>query len=305
MTTTTMSTPTIRKRNPYRGKLWWRYLTAVLAICFAVLPILWVIMAALNPLGTLSSLQFSIHDFGLDNFRFLFGKHDLSQEVTYNNYPFLHWYRNSLMLASIAAVLQVTIGTMSAYAFSRIHFAGRRLSLGGLLLLQMFPSILSFIALFLMMQRIGKVFPFMGTGTYAGLIFIYLGGSMGYNTYLLKGFFDTIPRELDEAAIVDGATANQVFFKIILPLAAPMLAVVMLLAFIGLMNDFILASIFLTKSDQMTLAVGLRAFISGRYASNWGVFAAGALLAALPVVILFQVLQRYIVEGLSAGSVKG
>ena len=209
------------------------------------------------------------------------------------------------MLSSIAAVLQVTIGTMSAYAFSRMAFKGRRLSLGGLLLLQMFPSILSFIALFLIMQRVGKVFPFMGTGTFAGLIFIYLGGAMGYNTYLLKGFFDTIPRELDEAAIVDGATSNQVFFKIILPLAAPMLAVVMLLSFIGLMNDFILASIFLTKSDQMTLAVGLRSFISGRYASNWGVFAAGALLAALPVVILFQVLQRYIVEGLSAGSVKG
>ncbi len=303
--TETVPTPTIKRRNPYRGKVWWRYLTAVLAICFAVLPIVWVILAALNPLGTISSLSFSIHDFGFDNFRFLFGKHDLSQEVTYNNYPFLHWYRNSLMLSSIAAVLQVTIGTMSAYAFSRMAFKGRRLSLGGLLLLQMFPSILSFIALFLIMQRVGKVFPFMGTGTFAGLIFIYLGGAMGYNTYLLKGFFDTIPRELDEAAIVDGATSNQVFFKIILPLAAPMLAVVMLLSFIGLMNDFILASIFLTKSDQMTLAVGLRSFISGRYASNWGVFAAGALLAALPVVILFQVLQRYIVEGLSAGSVKG
>ena len=294
-----------KKRNKNRGKLWWRYLTAVLAFLFAVMPIVWVMMAALNPAGTLSTLNLHWSDFGLDNFRFLFGKHDLSNDVTYENYPYLHWYGNSLMIASIAAILQVTVATVAAYAFSRIAFKGRRLSLGGLLILQMFPQILSFIALFLIMQKIGTIFPYMGTGTIAGLILIYLGGAMGYNTYLLKGFFDTIPRELDEAAIVDGATANQVFMKIILPLAAPMLAVVMLLSFIGLMNDFVLASIFLTKTDQMTLAVGLRSFISGRYASNWGVFAAGAMLAALPVVILFQVLQRFIVEGLSAGSVKG
>jgi len=312
MSTEAISQPTshaprrpVKRRKPYRGKLWWRYLAAVFAVAFALLPIVYVVLAACNPAGTLSSLNFSIHDFGLDNFRFLFGKHDLSHEVTYENYPFLLWYRNSLMVSSIAAILQVIVGTASAYAFSRIHFKGRRLSLGGLLLLQMFPQILSFIALFLIMQKIGAVFPFMGTGTWAGLVLIYLGGAMGYNTYLLKGFFDTIPRELDEAATVDGASANQIFFKIILPLATPMLAVVMLLAFIGLMNDFILASIFLTKSDQMTLAVGLRSFISGRYESSWGVFAAGALLAALPVVILFQVLQRYIVEGLAAGSVKG
>ncbi len=298
-------TMTPKKRNKYRGKLWWRYITAVLAFLFAVLPIVWVVMASLNPAGTLSTLNLSKSDFGLDNFRFLFGKHDLSSETSYANYPYLHWYKNSLMISSIAAILQVTVATLAAYAFSRIAFKGRRLSLGGLLVLQMFPQILSFIALFLIMQKIGEVFPFMGTGTIAGLILIYLGGAMGYNTYLLKGFFDTIPRELDEAAIMDGATSNQVFMKIILPLAAPMLAVVMLLSFIGLMNDFVLASIFLTKTDQMTLAVGLRSFISGRYESNWGVFAAGALLAALPVVILFQVLQRYIVEGLSAGSVKG
>lgn len=297
--------PAPKKRNKNRGKLWWRYLTAVLAFLFAILPIVWVILAAVNPAGTLSTLNLHRSDFGLDNFRFLFGKHNLSNDVTYENYPYMHWYKNSLMISSIAAILQVTVATLAAYAFSRITFKGRRLSLGGLLVLQMFPQILSFIALFLIMQKIGAIFPFMGTGTIAGLILIYLGGAMGYNTYLLKGFFDTIPRELDEAAIVDGATANQIFFKIILPLAAPMLAVVMLLSFIGLMNDFVLASIFLTKTDQMTLAVGLRAFISGRYASNWGVFAAGALLAALPVVILFQVLQRYIVEGLSAGSVKG
>jgi len=295
----------MNKGKSYRGKIWWRYLVAALAILFAIAPILYVVLAACNPAGTLSTFSYSIHDFGLDNFRFLLGKHDLSNDVTYEGYPYMLWYRNSLMVSSIAALLQVTVATASAYAFSRIHFKGRRLSLGGLLLLQMFPQILSFIALFLIMQNIGKVFPFMGTGTWAGLILIYLGGAMGFNTYLLKGFFDTIPRELDEAATVDGASANQIFVKIILPLAAPMLAVVMLLAFIGLMNDFLFASIFLTKSNQMTLAVGLRSLINGRYASNWGIFAAGALCAALPVVVMFQLLQRYIVEGLSAGSVKG
>lgn len=285
-----------KKRKLKRDKVWWRYLVAIVAILFALAPLVWIILSALNPFGGLATVSISKNMLGLDNFRTLFNNPD---------YPYLQWYKNSLMVSSIAAVFQVMIGTMSAYAFSRIKFKGRRMSLGGLLLLQMFPQLLSLVAIFLFMSKVSDVVPALGIGTFAGLILVYLGGSMGYNTYLIKGFFDTIPRELDEAATVDGASANQIFFKIIMPLAAPILAVVALLAFIGLMNDFVLASIFLTKTEDTTLAVGLHGLVSGKYETNWGVFAAGALLAAIPVVILFQLLQRFIVEGLASGSVKG
>jgi len=285
-----------KKRKMKRDRVWWRYLVAFVAILFALAPLVWIILSALNPTGGLATVSISKDMLGLDNFRTLFNDPD---------YPYLRWYKNSLMVSSIAAVFQVMIGTMSAYAFSRIKFKGRRMSLGGLLLLQMFPQLLSLVAIFLFMSKVSDIVPALGIGTFAGLILVYLGGSMGYNTYLIKGFFDTIPRELDEAATVDGASANQIFFKIIMPLAAPILAVVALLAFIGLMNDFVLASIFLTKTEDTTLAVGLHGLVSGKYETNWGVFAAGAVLAAIPVVILFQLLQRFIVEGLASGSVKG
>ena len=169
----------------------------------------------------------------------------------------------------------------------------------------MFPQLLSLVAIYLFMYRVSLIFPTIGTGTSIGLILVYLGGAMGYNTYLLKGFFDSIPKEIDEAAQMDGATSSQTFRTIILPLATPMLAVVMLLSFVGLLNDFLLASIFLQTKEKYTLAVGLRTFISGQYAQQWGPFAVGALLTAIPIIVLFQFLQRYIVEGLSAGSVKG
>ena len=305
MTSQVITTPVVRRKNPHRGKLWWRYLIGFVAILFALVPVVWIFLAALNPLGTLSTQNMSIHDFGLDNFRFLFGWHDVSPEVSYENYPYLQWFRNSLVIATIATIMQVSIGVMAAYAFSRIRFSGKKISLKALFLLLQFPSMLSLVALFLIVQSYSKTLPFIGLGTFAGLIVVYLGGSMGFGTFLIVGFMDTIDRSLDEAATVDGASINQIFYYIILPLIRPSLATMTLFTVVGLMNDFLLASIFLTKTSQTTLAVGLHAFVSGRYESNWGVFAAGSLLAAIPVVILYQRLQASIVAGLTAGSVKG
>lgn len=266
-----------------------------MALIFAIMPVVWVIGAAFGPAG-LTTQSVIPRSFALDNFKVLF---------TDENVPFVTWYKNSLIICSAAAIMQVAIATFAAYAFSRFRFKGRRISLVGLLVLQMFPQLLSLVAIYLLMYRVSLVFPAIGTGSALGLILVYLGGAMGYNTYLLKGFFDSIPKEIDEAAKVDGASAGQTFRQIILPLAVPMLAVVMLLSFIGLLNDFILASLFLQTKEDYTLALGLQAFVSGQYEQQWGPFAAGALLTAIPVIILFQFLQRYIVEGLSAGSVKG
>ena len=278
-----------------RERVWWRYLVAAIALVFALMPLVWIIGAAFGPAG-LTTQTVIPRNFSLDNFRTLFND---------PNAPFGTWYRNSLFICTTAAIMQVGIATFAAYAFSRFRFKGRRLLFVGLLILQMFPQLLSLVAIYLLMYRVSLIFPAIGTGSALGLILVYLGGAMGYNTYLLKGFFDSIPHEIDEAAKVDGATSAQAFRQIILPLAVPMLAVVMLLSFIGLLNDFLLASLFLQTKEDYTLAVGLQSFISGQYEQQWGPFAAGALLTAIPIIVLFQFLQRYIVEGLSAGSVKG
>ena len=174
-----------------------------------------------------------------------------------------------------------------------------------LLLVQMFPQFLALVAIYLIMDQIALVFPGLGLDSLFGLGLVYLGGAMGINAWLIKGFFDTIPMEIDESAKVDGASHGQIFWGIILPLAAPVLAVVGLLSFIFTMNEFIVASALLQSPDKLTLAVGLQQFIGDRYSENWGPFAAGALLAALPVLLLFIFLQKFIVSGLTQGSVKG
>lgn len=277
-------------------KMGWRHLVGIIAAVYALVPLLWVLDASLNGLSNLSTSSLIPDHISLDNYRKL---------LSDPNYPYLTWYKNTMLIAGIAALLQVAIAASAAYAFSRLRFKGRRVSMLGILVIQMFPQLLALVALYLFMFQIHNWFPAIGTGTKAGLILVYLGGSMGVNTYLIKGFFDTIPRELDDSAKVDGATQWQSFRMIVLPLAAPVLAVVGLLAFIGMINDFLIASVLLQDTKNYTLAVGLQQFVSGRYDEKWGPFTAGALLASIPVIVLFQFLQRYIVEGLTAGSVKG
>jgi arabinogalactan oligomer/maltooligosaccharide transport system permease protein len=169
----------------------------------------------------------------------------------------------------------------------------------------MFPAVLALSAVYVIMERVYTFAPKIGLGSQGGLILVYLGGSMGVNIWLLKGFVDSIPVELDEAAKIDGASAVQTYWLIFIPLATPVLAVVCLLSFIGTFNEFILARLFLVEMNGRTIAVGLQQFIGGQYASNWGPFAAGSILASIPIVIIFLSLQRFIVNGLTAGSVKG
>ena len=169
----------------------------------------------------------------------------------------------------------------------------------------MFPQFLAVVALYLMFTTISDLYPAIGFNTRWSLILLYLGGALSVNTWLMKGFLDTIPRELDESAKVDGATHTQIFFGIILPLVTPILAVTGLIGFICAVNEFLLASIFLTDLDSQTLAVGLYGLVAGERNNNFGVYCAGAILTAIPTVALFQFLQRYIVSGLTSGAVKG
>jgi len=278
-------------------ELGWRHLVALLALVFALFPVIWVISASLNPIGsTLASQKLIPSNPSFDNFR------DLFSTTSYGR-----WFLNTLLIAGGAALLNTALAAFAAYAFSRLRFRGRRGGLLSVLLIQMFPQVLAFVAIFVLMDSIGDVFPAIGDGTRLGLLLVYLGGAMGVNTWLMKGFFDTIPFDLDESAKVDGASHAQIFFRIMVPLVAPILAVVFFLSFIFLFNDFVLARAVLGigNDNNFTLSVGLYNFVSDRFNARWGIFAAGALVASLPIVVLFQFLQRYIVSGLTQGAVKG
>ena len=276
-------------------KVGWRHAVGLVAIVFSLGPILFVISSALNPLGTLSSSQLVPTGISLDNFTKLLRDTNFGQ-----------WFLNSVIIAGSASGVAVFVSALAAYVFSRRRFRGRRTGLLSLLLIQMFPQFLAVVAIFLMFATITDYWPAIGFNTWWGLVLLYLGGALGVGTWLMKGFFDTVPRELDESATVDGAGHAQVFFRILLPLVAPVLAVTGLLAFISTINEFIFANIFLTDSSAKTLSVGLWGLVAAEQRNtNFGMFCAGTLLTAIPTVLVFQLLQRYIVEGLTSGAVKG
>lgn len=273
----------------------WRHIVMVFMLVFALFPVYWVVIGSFDPQGSLSSQSLVPDGFSTDNYQTLF-----------NDTDFWTWFRNSLVMCLATGFFTVALAAMAAYAFSRMRFRGRRAGLLAILLIQMFPSSVAVVAIYVLMQKVGEVFPGIGLGTLAGLLLVYLGGAMGINAWLMKGFFDTIPKELDESAKVDGATHAQIFFKIILPLGAPVLAVIGLLSFITSQAEFLLADVILGQNEnQRTLAVGLSRYILAGFDNRWGPFAAGALIGAIPVVILFLFLQRFIVSGLTAGAVKG
>ncbi len=291
------------------------------AISFALFPVLFIISSAINPSGQLStqSLIPSAVEEPSDmivNFRAL-----LVDEL--DIFPFWNWMANSIIVAGTSTALTVLLTALSAYSFSRFRFYGRRSLLLGVLLIQVFPNLLSMVALFLILLEIGRLaevipqaLPFLafidwsflrlfGLNSLGGLILVYMGGAMGINTWLMKGFFDSVPRDIDESALVDGATHWQIFWSLIFPLVRPILAVVGVLAFVGTFNEFVLARIILREQETWTLMVGLFNFINADFNRDWGKFSAGALVAATPIVILYLSLQNQIVGGLTAGAVKG
>ena len=273
----------------------WRHVVGVIALVFGAFPVLYVISASLNPLGTVASTGLIPTKVSLVNYQNL---------LSGVRGPFLRWYLNTIIICTVVATAQVFLSLLGAYAFSRFRFAGRRGGLLALLLIMMFPAILSMIAIYTMISDIGQVVPFLGLNTLAGYSLALMGGALG-QVWLIKGTFDTIPRELDEAAIIDGCTHWQVFRIILLPALKPIIATTFLLAFVGVISEFLLGSITLTDDSQKTLAVGLYGMLAGDRSNNLGIFAAGAVLTMAPVIALFQYLQRYIVGGSISGAVKG
>lgn len=273
-----------------------RLFIALILIIFSIFPILWMVSASLNPTGSLATQKLIPDQIGLGNYRTL---------LTSGEFPFWLWFGNSLKVATITSILSLAITTVAAYAFSRFRFRGRQNMLKAILLIQVFPSLLALVATFLMISQMGDVLPFVDLDTHASLILVYLGGAMGVNIWLMKGYMDTVPREIDESAMVEGATDWQIFTQLILPLLRPILTVIAIINYIGTYGEFVLARVLLRSNETYTLMVGLQIFAGAQFSQRWGVFAAGALLGALPIMIIYLVLQDQIVGGLTQGAVKG
>lgn len=304
MSNLSQSIETLRTSQKFqkRFSLILRFIIALFLIFFAIFPVLWIISASFSGTQSLSTQTLIPAKVSFVNYQRLFG---LDPTYKFGDLVFQKWIWNSVKISSISTILSLAITTMAAYAFSRMRFKGRVTMLKGLLLIQVFPNLLALVAIYVLIFQAGELIPAIGLNTHAGLILVYLGGSMGINIWLMKGFLDTIPRDIDESGMVDGASHFQIFWNLILPLLRPILVVIGILSFIGTYGDFILARILLNDVNKYTLMVGLQIFTAGQFDQKWGVFAAGALLGALPIMIIYLALQDQIVGGLTQGAVKG
>lgn len=251
-------------------------------------PVLWTVMASLKPGSNLFSSEFSQIKFTLDHYRELFA-----------GTPYLMWYKNTLIIAIANMLLSLLLVTVTAYVFSRYRFAGKRMVLMGILVIQMFPAFLSMTAIYVLLAKLNLI------DSILGLLFVYIAGSLPFTTWLVKGFFDAIPISLDEAAKIDGAGHLMIFWDIVLPLSRPILVFVALSSFTMPWMDFILPALILRSPEQTTLALGIFRWVAANRAENYTLFAAGSLLVAIPITLLFVVTQKHITTGLTSGAVKG
>lgn len=265
---------------------------AFIAVVFVLIlyPLLWTIGLSLNPGTSLYGSSMIPENLSFVHYKWLF--FDPS-----SNY--LLWYKNTLIVATITSISSVLVVSLIAYAFSRYQFIGRKNGIYTFLLLQMFPVLMAMVALYILLNMVGLL------DTLTGLVLIYIGGAIPMNVFLVKGYFDTISKELDESAKIDGAGHFRIFFTIMLPLAKPILAVVALFNFMTPFMDFILPSIILRSPENYTLALGLFNFINEQFGNNFTRFAAGAVLIAIPISAVFLFLQRYLISGLTSGATKG
>jgi arabinogalactan oligomer / maltooligosaccharide transport system permease protein len=262
---------------------------------FALYPILWVITLALSPSTNLESRVIPIPhgDITLDNFRLVTGAGDPER-----GWLFLRQVMNSFIVSFATAFTAVAIATPAAYALARFEFVGKRSGLRGMLLTQMFPGVASAVPLYLILDALHLL------DTRSGLVLVYAATAVPFAVFQLRGAFLAIPVDLEEAAMVDGATRTQAFFKVALPAARPAIAVTSLFAFMSAWNEFILAATLLGRESAFTLPVVLQSYV-GEYSTQWGAFAAGAVLVSIPVMALFYIAQRQLLSGLTAGGVKG
>lgn len=266
------------------------YIFLAIMICVALYPVLWLIGGSFNSGDSLYSSTLLPQNPTLDHYKELMNNSD---------YPFYKWYGNTLKVAVMTAVLGVILCSFTAYSFSRFRFKGRNAGMMTMLVVQMFPSFMNIVAMYILLNMIGLL------DSHLGLVLVYAGTNIPFNSWIMKGYFDTIPKSLEEAAVIDGASRFTIFRKIMMPLATPIIAVITLFHFVIPFGDFILARTLLTSVDKYTLTVGLFTLVNNQFGKNWTTFTAGALLMAIPIVILYMSLQKYFISGLTGGATKG
>jgi len=286
----------------------WRVIVAhagvIAFIALITFPLLAIISISLRP-GNFATGSLIPSDISLEHWKLALGMSYQAADGSLVEPPFpvMRWLWNSIKIAAVSAFLIVAISTTAAYAFARLKFRFKTQILNSMMLLQMFPAVLALVAIFAIFETIGEYVSWLGVETHAGLILAYLGG-VAMHIWTIRGYFDTIPVEIEECAKVDGATHWQAFQYVLLPMAVPILMVVFVLAFIGGIIEYPVASILLRQEANLTLAVGSKYYLyEQKYL--WGDFAAAAVLSGLPITVVFLFAQRWIVSGLTAGGVKG
>jgi maltose/maltodextrin transport system permease protein len=267
-------------------------------------PFIVVLSVSLRP-GNFASGALLPEHISLEHWRYVLGLAVTGPDGTPMppDLPVLRWLFNSIKVALLSGLVSLLLSTTAAYALARLRFRGRRPLLTGLLLMQMFPAVLALVAIFAIFDKLGGVFPAIGLNTHGAVVLAYSGGIAGH-VWTLKGYYETLPVEIEEAARVDGANTWQTFWRVLLPMALPMLVVVFMLAFIGAIIEYPVASVLLSQQDQLTLAVGSKLFVQ-EHNYRWGDFAAAALLSGAPITAVFLLAQRWMISGLAAGGVKG
>lgn len=260
----------------------------IIIALFVLIPVIWIVLSSLQEGNSLFSSTLIPKKLTIQHYINLFKDTD-----------FPLWYWNTFRIAVVNMCISVVITTLTAYVFSRYKFKGKKAALITVLVLQMFPSFLAMTAVFILLSKLNLL------DTFTGLILVYSAGQVPYNSWLVKGYFDGIPKTLDEAARVDGAGHMTIFLKIILPLAKPIIVLVAITNFMGPWFDFIFPQLVLRSQNKRTLAMGIFDWIQKGANDNFTMFAAGAILVAVPITILYMFLQKHIVKGLSAGAVKG
>ncbi|WP_416763094.1 maltose ABC transporter permease MalG [Roseateles sp. So40a] len=286
-----------------RWRVWALHAVLIAFVVVSLLPLAMIVSISLRP-GNFAGGSLIPKEISFEHWRLAVGLPvvDAQGNVTPPPFPVLQWILNSLKVALVSAAACLALSVTSAYAFARLRFRGREGTLTAMLLLQMFPSVLALVAIYAIFDRLGDWVPWLGLNSHWSLALAYTG-AVAQHIWLVKGYFESIPPDLEEAAAVDGASRWQSFVLVLLPLAKPVLAVVFVLAFLGAMIEYPVASVLLHDEQQLTLAVGSRLFLfNQRYL--WGDFAATALLAGLPLTLMFLLMQRWLVAGLTAGGVK-
>ena len=264
----------------------------LIAVCVIIIyPLLWTIGASFNPGNSLVSTSLIPENPTTEHYTQLFAGE--------GNLHYKQWYLNSLKISIFTMIFSLISVSFTAYAFSRFRFKGKKNGLMLFMLLQMIPQFSALTAIFVLGQMLGLI------NSHWLLILIYVGGQIPMNAYLLKGYMDSIPMDLDESARIDGASRTRIFFQIILPLSRPMLAVVAMNGFTGPLGDFALSSVILRDPEAYTLPIGLYKLVSDKMGASYTTFAAGAILISIPIVIAFLSLQKHFVSGLAAGGTKG